>query len=338
MKTAFPTVSNPVTLTLYSNVPFDNTYKHHTIISELFTYDDNDVFQKSTGIACESFLDRYYAGLATFVYKRWTFTDTFNFNYSNGLVASVVLELTPEQTNGNYLKVVSGNDIYYYFVTNITQINAGTYNLSLELDVLMTYQDEFLLGIDGKPIYTSRKHCHRYEPFGLMPYCADLKTGDETFAGVKPSIIETKINCNYLDEELKKVKGIQWLYVCCDNSVNLEDESVTFPLYSSNGKSYPLLMFAVPLNVEGVIYQDEDGNNILVAGNDEILKAIKSLIGEGTVHGAKISPYPPFNEGMEITIGTGAYEGVVYLKPKYSDLKYTSSSGLKYWDVYELRD
>ena len=339
MKTAFPSVRNAVTITLYSNVPFDNTYKHHTIISELFTYDGNDVFQKSSGIACESLLDIYYRNTSTVVYKRWTFTDTFNFNYSNGLVASVVLELTPEQTNGNYLKVVSGSDIYYYFVTNITQINAGTYNLSLELDVLMTYQDEFLSSIRDKPVYTSRKHCHRYEPNGLMPYCADLKTGDETFAGVKPSIIETKVNCDYLDDDLKKVKGIQWLYVCCDITGSTGDDlNFEFPLYSTNNKTYPLLMFAGPLNTQGLIYKDSSDNIINSFTTTQINEGIKKLINNGAIHGAKISPYPPFNEGMVITIGTGLDEGVVTIKAHFSAVKKHVSDAVHKLDLYEITD
>ena len=54
----------------------------------------------------------------------------------------------------------------------------------------MTYQDEFLEGMQGVPVFTQRKHCHRYTDDGIYPHCADLLSNEETFAGVKTNHIK----------------------------------------------------------------------------------------------------------------------------------------------------
>ncbi|MBO7692517.1 MAG: hypothetical protein J6T10_07800 [Methanobrevibacter sp.] len=297
MKTAYPTVQNPVKITLYRNVPFDNSYKNHSIISEKFTYNNTKVFEYITGNVppCEMFLDRcdYTQASQPYIYPRSVFTGDYNFNFSNGLIASVVMELTPAQTNSNYMKVVSGNDIYYYFVTGIKQENFDTYSLSLELDVLMTYQDEFLEGMKDMPVFTKRKHCHRYTSDGLMPYCADFKTGEDTFAGVKPTLIKDVIKLNYLNDEMKNIADVMWLYICVDTK-SLDSYLEDF-LYICHDKCYPLIMLALPINVNSVTYKHKNGSYSVTFSRNDIITAINSLIGDGSVHGAKISPYPPFS-------------------------------------------
>ncbi|MBO7731809.1 MAG: hypothetical protein J6S67_04635 [Methanobrevibacter sp.] len=311
MKTAFPLNSTPVSIRLYSNIPFDNTYKHHSLISDLFKYNNIVIYQGSlsTGIAKERFIDRIKSG-TTYYYPRYNLTGEFNFDFSNGLIGSVVLELTPQQTNANYMRVkvgdaTSGYEYYYYFITGINQINADTYRLSLELDVLMTYQDEFLDGMKDIPVFTTRKHCHRYTDDGVMPCCPDLKTGDDTFAGVKPSIIENIYELEHSVSNIKSIKDVKWLYICFD------PVGVTgLTNFTCQGIQYPFSMMALPLNCD-LVLQDMSGTEFSTYTRQTISNCIiNSLINNGKVHGAKISDYPPFVKGS-----ISYSNGVMTIKP-----------------------
>lgn len=307
-KTAYPNTATAVSITLYCNIPFDNTYKHHPLISSEFKYNSYGMYGKTGSGAIpsnESFLDRkdYSQTGYPYVYQRWTLTDVFNFDFKNGLLGSITLELTNAQTNANYMKVVAGTQTWFYFITGITQSNIDTYTLSLELDVLTTYQDEFLVGMKDVPVFTKRKHSHRYTDNGLMPYCADLKTGEDAFAGVKPSLVKQVEKLHFKNSEMKKLEnlgiGTMWLYVCCDFG-NYDYQADTYGLgdlilYSNGDKTYPLIMVAIPLNVQGVSYYKSDNTCVIDFSRQELLGAVSSLIGEGSVHGCKISPYPPFS-------------------------------------------
>ena len=246
MKTAYPQVMGTCKITLYSNIPFDNTYKNHTIISKLFKYNNSDIYSGTPSDANdikEGFINRkdYSKTGYPYYYPRYSLTGDFNFNFSNGLVGSVTLELTPEQTNANYMKLACGNDVYYYFITGITQNNFDTYTLSLELDVLMTYQDEFLEGMKDVPVFTTRKHSHRYTNNGLYPHCADYKTGDDAFAGVKPSILSDIKDMAFNNPDLEDIRDVKWLYICIDDSDLGEDYC-----FENNSCLYPLQMFCFP--------------------------------------------------------------------------------------------
>ena len=307
MKTAFPRFPNVVNIRLYANIPFDNTYKHHTIISDLFTYNNVDMYSKGGDtIAKEQFIDRK-TSLNAYYYPRWDKTDEYNFNFSNGLVANITLELTPEQTNANYLRVKVGNntngyDYYYYFVTSITEVNTDTYTLQLELDVIMTYQDEFLDGMKDVPVFTTRKHSYRYcvnstANRGKIPHCADLLGNEETFSGVKPEhIIKVKeLKHKYV---ASKFNLITWLYVCVD----LSQLEVTDPgeiakniMYASHYMRFPMAILAIPINVNKFKIYDTDGTTLIRERNyATISRLVYKLIGDGSCHGAKISKYPPF--------------------------------------------
>lgn len=303
MKTAYPNTNQPVKITLYCNVPFDNSYKNHPMISSLFTYNGSNIFS-GTSNARELFLNikSKESGVPRPRMPRFILEGEYNFNYSNALLSSLTLELTTQQTNANYMKVVCGTDIYYYFITSITQNNFDTYTLSLELDVLMTYQDEFLEGIKDIPVMTKRKHSHRYTDDGLMPCGADLKTGDSAFAGIKPSLIKQVHQFHYDDDEMKKLEGVMWLYVCCDDiSVSEYEIDNEYLIYKNNDKAYPLSMMCVPVNVNSLTYANTNNSHSKTWTRNDIINGIKKLIGEGKVHGAKISPYPPFT-----SVGSGS--------------------------------
>lgn len=297
MKTAYPSIMGTCSITLYSNIPFDNTYAHHSLISRAFTYNGSPIYNASDatyGLPCERFINRRNPNDSDeYYYPRWTLTGDYNFNFSNGLIASVTLELTPAQTNANYLKLVTGSDVYYYFITGINQNNFDTYTLSLELDVLMTYQDEFLDGVNDMPIFTTRKHSHRYTDDGIMPHSHDFLLNEDMFAGVKPSIIKNKIELEHNNANVQSVKDIKWLYICADEGGG--STSAESLLFHAQGVRYPLSMLVLPLNVNKFVITD--GNTTLEYDVDDIYQCIKHLVGSGAMHGAKISNYPPFNRG-----------------------------------------
>ena len=304
MKTAFPIYETPVTITLYSNIPFDNTYKNHSMISELFKYNNVNINTLSTVISTpkERFINRkdYSKTGHPYYYPRYSMSGTFNFDYSNGLVSSVVLELTPQQTNANYMKVRTSDgttgvndDVYYYFITSIQQINADTYRLTLELDVLMTYQDEFLEGMRNVPVFTQRKHSHRWTSDGLRPFSTDFKTGEDAFSNIKPSVVKEIISSLFHNTNINNTKTVIWLYICVD-SIGDDNTSYLYN-YSCNGVQYPLCMLAVPLNYPLIIETNEP-QDFAVYTLEDIQNAISNvLVGNGSVHGAKISVYPPYN-------------------------------------------
>ena len=324
MKSAYPQTQNPVSIRLYANIPFDNTYEHHSLISEWFKYNGSKIYDKAGVTACESFIDRKKYALTPnppFYYPRWDMTDTYNFDFQNGLVGSVTLELTPEQTNANYMRVTCGSDVYYYFITGIKQVNFETYTLTLELDVIMTYQDEFLEGVKDIPMMTDRKHCHRYTNDGITPHCADFKTGESVFAGIKPSHL---VQQSALTPTKFSNLRIKWLYVCVDAEYIWTDaydivgfsESQIKELrekgsYTYNGVTHPLCMICIPLDAsevnftwtfesEGVVY-----HRTFTLKRDTMMKVIKSLVADGKVHGTKVSYYPPFNLTTETITKSG---------------------------------
>ena len=332
MKTAYPNTREPVSITLYRNIPFDNTYKNHPLISSKFVYNGTPIYTASDNKGSERFLDmRKVLPIShPYVFPRTTKTDTFNFNFSNGLVTSVVMELTPEETNSNYMKVLCGTDVYYYFITSISQHNYDTYTLSLELDVLMTYQDEFLDGMAFKPVMTARKHCHRYTADGLRPYCCDLKNGDDTFANIKPSLVKDVIKLHHGGTYMEEMEGIQWLYVCV--GVKIQDTALE-TLYECKGKVYPFTMVAIPINVPGVRYEyyTYTPNTQVIKSKSytrtNLIKAVKALIDDGSVHGAKISPYPPFNPQDNSRVFIDSETGYLVVRGNSGSVWASDSSG-----------
>lgn len=320
MKTAYPQIPSTCNLRLYSNIPFDNTYKHHSFISKLFTYNNTSLtdLDVSNLEVKESFINRTYRlpssqGIPPIFdkYPQFDITGDYNFNFSNGLIGTLTLELTPAQTNANYLRVKCGDDYYYYFITNISQDNCDTYTLSLELDVLMTYQDEFLEGMKDVPVFTNRKHSHRYATNTSYLKCADYKLSDDVFNNVKPSIVKSSTPLEFKGE-MYKLKDIKWLYICVDGDFfyNTSTTEVFKQLthYKFKDLEYPLCICCIPLNIEDLTIGWFDINNIYVS---IVLTATKrrlifeQLIGSGKIHGCKISSYPPFIDSQMTVYQSG---------------------------------
>ena len=303
MKTAYPQVLGTCSITLYSNVPFDNTYANHSLISKKFLYNNSAVFTGADSLVpCEMFLNRKNPNIlgSPRYYPSYTLTGDFNFNFSNGLIGSITLELTAEQTNANYLKLVTGSDVYYYFITGINQVNFETYTLSLELDVLMTYQDEFLEGMKDMPVFTQRKMCYRYTNNGLYPHCADYKTGESTFAGVKPSIVKTKIAPTF-KSKINKLEGVKWLTCCFDD---IQEPQLISQLgnvnYKFDDKDFPLMMVCMPIGVNSITFKN--GSDTFTITDTMMHDFVSNLIDNGKVHACKVSPYPPFDADSNLTI------------------------------------
>ena len=303
MKTAYPQFHGTTKIRLYANIPFDNTYQHHSIISDLFKYNNVRISSGTSLNTQERFIDRKKTGTSNvYYYPRWDITGDYNFDYTNGLVGSVVLELTPAQTNANYLRVYApdnnnGGDYYYYFITGITQINADTYRLNIECDVLMTYQDEFLTGMANVPVFTKRKHCTRYTSstsynFGKIPFCADLLGNEDIASGVKTNHIKSLINLTPKNVSTD-FNYVTWLYVCVDlEKISDNADSAFYNMFRSHYGNYPLSMVALPINVNKFILKY---NNSVVreVTYNRLTTIITKLVGDGSVHGAKISKYPP---------------------------------------------
>lgn len=334
MKTAYPQVMGTCSITLYSNVPFDNTYANHSLISKKFLYNNSAVFTGGDTLTpCEMFLDRKNPNLVGWprYYPKYAFTGDFNFNFSNGLLGSVTLELTAEQTNANYMKVVSGNDVYYYFITGITQNNFDTYTLSLELDVIMTYQDEFLEGMKNMPVFTQRKMCYRYTNNGLYPHCADYKTGESTFAGVKPSVVKSKITPSF-KSKINKLEGVMWLTCCFDD---IQDPALIGQLgnvnYKFQGNDFPLMMVCMPIGVNSVTFVK--GADTFTITNTMMHTFVSNLVNNGQVHACKVSPYPPFDDDANLTVTKSGSDFTI----TSSNFNFFTASGNSYIEYLNLK-
>ena len=322
MKTAYPNTTQPVSITLYCNVPFDNAYKHHSMISSYFKKQSGQtqpsIFPNGEQ---ESFLNRKYNN--NYVYQRWTLTDTFNFDFKNGLIANVTLELTNPQTNANYLKVVSGSQKWFYFITSIIQSNIDTYTLTLELDVLMTYGDEFLQGMKDIPVFTKRKHCRRYKS-GFV-FSRDYKTGDSAFSNIKPNLIKNKYelvpeyreDTTGSDTPNQLLKDVLWAYVCTD----IVDDNKSSPAqigkysYALNSTWNPFSVICFPINATlriKIKYPNESDFRYYNIGGMDI---IQRMINQGHYKCAKILPYPPFHRipsFLSVSVG-GSYNEYIDL-------------------------
>ena len=308
MKTAYPNTQTTCKIRLYSNIPFDNTYKHHCLISNKFTYNGVKISGTTSEIK-ERFLDRKYQqnpplGPIVYLYPHYDLSGDFNFDFSNGINGSVTLELTPAQTNANYLRLTCGSDVYYYFITAINQVNYDTYTLTLELDVIMTYQDEFLDGMKDMPVMTKRKHCHL--TYNNALHCEDFKALDGTFANATPTIIEDKTQLHYDNNNMKETEGIVWAYICCDFTKFNENEKELF-CFKDKKTAYPLVMLCCPLNVNHNAVQI-NGGQVTDYSMSDARKVIQKLIGAGYVKGCKLSYYPPFTS----VAGSGTAEVQFY--------------------------
>lgn len=299
-----PTSINPVTITLYRGIPFDNKYEEHTLLSQQFkfsAYHGSSVID--IGANKEAFINMQRNG--SYIYPRSVKSGTYNFAFGNGLVTSVVMELTGNEINSNYMKVVSDGDSYYYFITGITQKNEVTYLLNLELDVVMTYSEEFLTNIKDKPVMVERKHCRRVQRTRVLtttttkinPVCFNQES---TFSRVKSNIVkeftplEFKDFINGNDNFNDIMKELNWVYVIIGES---EAGIRAFDHYIENGVYYPYAIGVFPTQPLKVHYNVGGESRTLIL---EPYNQFYSYVGQPSVQKIIISPFPPFKECSNI--------------------------------------
>ena len=296
-----PTSINPVTITLYQGIPFDNNYNDHTL-NYPFKYKtianvEHDVGHSSPTAFIDIMNDDSY------VYPRTTKTGTYNFAFGNGLVTSVVMELTDNEINSNYMKVVSGSDTYYYFITGLTQRNECTYILNLELDVIMTYGNQFMTNMKDIPVMIERKHARRLlknvGPIGRRytrynPICFRQ---DKLFVDMKANIFKKStaleltgfkgVSDINLDEYFNM--GIMWCYVIFGKG---EQSNNFWRDYVENETRYPYCVVVFPLTEYWSIYNE----NTLVQRWSIQTLLTDHIVGVPEVQKIIISPFPPFKD------------------------------------------
>ena len=302
-----PTTINPVSITLYRGIPFDNNYSEHTLLSTQFKFHGltgGSDSPENIGQDKENFINMKNTD-NEYIYPRVTKTNTYNFAFGNGLVTSVVMELTGDEINSNYMKVVSGNDIYYYFITGIVQKNEVTYLLNLELDVFMTYGEEFLTNIKDKPVMVERKHCRRLIKRKSLPPLINEKLinmscfkQESTFSYIKSNIIKSSQNLHYKDYVDSNnvsynavMEKLHWVYIILGRQSEAELDGYA---YTENGVSYPYQIRCFPLVDE---YKIHINSNTLNVNN---IKCLNYISSNPLVQKVIISPYPPFKYGKNL--------------------------------------
>lgn len=305
-----PTSINPVTITLYRGIPFDNKYEEHTLLSQQFkfsAYHGSSVID--IGANKEAFINMQRNG--SYIYPRSVKSGTYNFAFGNGLVTSVVMELTGNEINSNYMKVVSDGDSYYYFITGITQKNEVTYLLNLELDVVMTYSEEFLTNIKDKPVMVERKHCRRVQRTRVLtttttkinPVCFNQET---TFSRLKAVIVKEYTPLEFADfvntDDFNEiVSKLNWIYLIVGKGcASLQSPYKENPQYNENGVIYPYNIICIPTKTIGIKIVESETSNVyyFVSSTDRL----KDFIGDVSVQKIIISPFPPFKECSNIKI------------------------------------
>ena len=296
-----PTSVNPVTITLYRGVPFDNSYREHTLISPRFRYAGSRIGSNVN----EAFLNLKEDG--DYFFPRTTKTGTYNFAFGNGLVTSVVMELTDNEINSNYMKVTSGTDNYYYFITGITQRNEITYLLNLELDVIETYGEVFLNNIEDNPVMVERKHCRRVikKTVGgvdrnfVNPICMNQES---TFSKLKPTILKTKKQMSFTDfvnggnNYNKLMSELKWIYIIVGKGNILSDSELH---YKENGEIYPYGVICFPTkNVAFTFTHSGNTYDTICLPSDQIEKYVENTAVQKII----ISPFPPFKECSNLTL------------------------------------
>ena len=305
-----PTTINPVTITLYRGIPFDNNYSEHTLLSNKFKFasiiTDTDT---NVGNSKEAFINMKDSS-NNYIYPRTTKTGTFNFAFGNGLVTSVVMELTGNEINSNYMKVTSGSDDYYYFITGIIQRNETTYLLNLELDVFMSFSEEFLTNIVDKPVMVERKHCRRQIRY---KYTYQQQTSirakinqvcynqESVFNQIKPTIVKRKQQLqfnNYVkgNVDYNNLMGeLNWVYVIMASST----KKSVFAGYNENDVIYPYSINCYPTKPVMFRYNDNGTTRTMISLPSQ---QVENYLGDTNVLKIIISPFPPFEYSDNITV------------------------------------
>lgn len=308
-----PSAIEPVSLYLFKNSKFTNNYDDH-IFRPTF---------KKNGVSLYS-MD--YSELLG-EYETLALTGTFNFNYNNGLVSSVILEIPTTWVSSNYMYVrnADATSKYFYFITNFSILNHSDINgkctvkFDLELDVIETYKNEILGSLKNYPIEVERKHCQRFALKDAnnvaIPYCSDLVLNEKEISRVNPNIIKKlskpslNVEGNYSTADITTdsnliLSNIKWLYLGTDFVEILTEDLGTVDIHTTEigGVTMPLFNACVPL-VKKFVIKD---NNYTI--NFNITDFINYFFNDAHTFSMRVSPYPPFND----TVWSLKTNGVTY--------------------------
>lgn len=329
----FPKSNIPSTITLYKGIPFDNNYEEH-IFKEFSFVSTNDIYDAKT---MDDFLDiKLTPNDNYFKFDRYTLVGAYNFNYTNGLVCELIVEVPYQYTSCNYIKVVTGNEKRYYFITDtILQSSINdfcTIKLSLELDVIATWGGELMQSLTDKPLFVERKHCNRFK--GSLISCQDLSTSEEAFYNCKPSVIESVYKTqpiiwgNVDSIAREKLNKILWCYITVAPSGNFFNGETKIGAVET-----PTYTLCLPLTDRFVVRLNQEGGTI----HESTIKPIEWLqdnYADSDVYSIKFSPYPPFNYFPYAISFIGT---TMYLDFNTSDVNIESSEGSTYIFTLNIR-
>lgn len=306
----FPKGHNPVKIILYKNIPFDNTYEHHYFRD--FDYVDKNG-EEHMSLPMLAFLQlQETSNDFTLHFESIQLTGDYNFDYGNGLICSIVLEVPTEFTSANYMRVqttVGAIENRYYFIkeTMLTcsSSNSSTVKLTLELDVIATYGKEMWENLKNKPIFTERKHCTRYIESGgrYQINGNELLINEPDLVGAKPSIVEKvvrpKLSCysynNIPAHTIENLHQITWLYVSLSKLTGRSD--IMDRTTQINNVSTPVYILAVPLVRELIVeINDLEGQPPAYTHTIKPIEWLKDAFADSDVVSIKLSPYPPFKK------------------------------------------
>ena len=262
----FPNGEKPVTITLYRDCPFDNKYTDHFFKIGANIADANGGTY-SPSISMKTFLSTKKNTVD--MYPHVSLTGNYNFNYGNGLITSVVLEVSSDYTDANYMLVETGTsgEEKYFFITNALISNASssgvTVRFDLELDVIATYGYKVVddLSKNEIPVLTERKHCQRYAykmtdigggdyecESTTKPYCCDLVSDEPINDNIKPTLVKDIIRyknivkkyVSSVESDDDSISDVLWAYVTFTGSlqsVNYSDEKYALLFRGSTGST-----------------------------------------------------------------------------------------------------
>ena len=287
----------------------------------------------------KSFLDvRKNSETQELKFDRLVLVGEYNFDYSNGLVTSLTLDVPKQYLNANYMLVedTTGQNTFYYFITgyNISCVTetSVTAKFNLECDVIATYGKSFMEGVIDKPLFTERKHSQRFSKTENAFECCDLSLSEDVTINCKPSVVR-----EVYDYKLKDMpsKSPLWVYLY---KLEVGDSSVANISSLTYIYAFPMVdifRYKVPSKTSPntlTLYECNPNDILSFAYDDTNTASIR------------FSPFPPFStlqnaniqtfeengkEVFEITIGNVEwYESDTGSKPKFNIGENVFTSGL----------
>lgn len=317
---SFPKGEVPVNITLYVSCPFNNSYSDHLFRPNGFVKG----LSRYNNISMETFLN-VVGDNQQYVFPRYTLTDNFNFDYGNGLITSIVLEVPSDYSSSNYM-IVKYNDgtnrVLYFFITSVTELCANgnncTCKFELELDVIASYQNEIIDSLQDMPLNVERKHCQRYALDGSSFSCKDLILAEPSMH-CEPNIIDRTERLTISNQP-----NTYWLYLTIAGDGNNMETTII------NDIEYPVGTIALPITRTFEVRLTGTGaTNIQLSPNN-----IKRYYDNVNNVSAKVSPFSPFAD-WSLLGGTFSGNRSVYSTGSWVKQPNKTIGGVEYevWSV-----